>query len=114
MFSHTYNQDKIVAITPNAKTIRMNGGPTNSEPWMKMYASCANLPVEISSVKQTGCMAAAICAMVGSGFYKDYIEAVKNTLQPMRVIEPDQKMHTYLRERYSEYLEINRKLAAAF
>ena len=32
----------------------------------------------------------------------------------MRVIEPDQKMHTYLRERYSEYLEINRKLAAAF
>lgn len=114
VFSHTYNQDKIVAITPNAKTIRMNGGPTNSEPWMKMYASCANLPVEISSVKQTGCMAAAICAMVGSGFYKDYIEAVKNTLQPMRVIEPDQKMHTYLRERYSEYLEINRKLAAAF
>ncbi len=114
VFSHTYNQDKVIAITPNARTIRMNGGPTNSEPWMKMFASCAGLPVEISTVKQTGCMAAATCAMVGSGFYKDFIEAVKNTQQKMRVIEPDQKMHDYLRARYAEFLEINRKMAAAF
>ena len=111
VFSHTLNQDKVLAITPNAKTIRMTGGPTKSVPWMKMFASCADLPVEISSVKQTGCKAAAICAAVGAGYYKDYIDAIKQTLQPMQVIEPDPKLHQYLRERYQEFLDINKKLA---
>ena len=111
VFSHTLNQDKILQITPNAKTIRMNGGPTNSEPWMRIYASTANMPIEISTVKQTGCKAAAICAAVGAGYYSDYYDAIKQTLQPMKIIEPDLKLNAYLRERYAEFLEINEKLA---
>ena len=111
VFSHTLNQDKILQIAPNATTIRMNGGPTNSEPWMKIYASTANMPIEISTVKQTGCKAAAICAAVGAGYYSDYYDAIKQTLQPMKIIEPDLKLNAYLRERYAEFLEINEKLA---
>lgn len=111
VFSHTLNQDKVLEISPNVKTIRMNGGPTNSEPWMKMYASCAGLPAEISTVKQTGCKAAAICAAVGSGYFKDYIEAVKATSQKMRVVDPDPKLGIYLRERYERFLELNKKLS---
>ncbi len=110
VFSHLLNQDKVVAITPEAKTIRMNGGPTNSAPWMKMFASASGLPIEISTVKQTGCKAAAICAAVGAGFYKDYYDALAQTLQPMRVVEPDPAQQSYLRERYQKFLELNAKL----
>lgn len=112
VFSHTLNQDKVLAISPSIKTIRMNGGPTGSLPWMKMYASCAALPVEISEVKQTGCKAAAMAAAVGSGFFKDYIEAVKATVRPMQVIEPDLKLNKLLRERYEGFLSLNEKLSS--
>ena len=69
------------------------------------------MPIEISTVKQTGCKAAAICAAVGAGYYSDYYDAIKQTLQPMKIIEPDLKLNAYLRERYAEFLEINEKLA---
>lgn len=111
VFSHLINQDKIIDITPNAKTIRMSGGPTKSLPWVQMYASASALPIEVSTVQQIGCKAAAICAAVGTGFYKDFTEAIKSSLQPMKAIEPDLKQHKYLRERYEEFLEINRKLS---
>ena len=107
VFSHLINQDKVLKITPSIRTIRMNGGPTRSEPWMKMFASASGLPVEISTVKQTGCKAAAICAAVGAGFFKDFLEANQAVLKPMSVIEPDKEQHDYLRERYEQFLEIN-------
>lgn len=110
VFSHLINQDKVVKISPNLKTIRMAGGPTNSKPWMQMFASASNLPIEISSIKQVGCMAAALCAAVGSGHFKDFSEAVKATHKASVAIEPCASQHDYLRERYARFLEINKSL----
>ena len=110
VFSHLINQDKITKISDNIKTIKMAGGPTKSIPWMQMFASASDLEVEISPVSQIGCKAAAICAAVGSGFFKDFKEALSQTHQKGTIIEPNCKLHKYLRERYEKFLEINKSL----
>lgn len=112
VFSHTLNLDKVMKITPAAKTIRMSGGLVNSLPWVKMYASIAGLPVEISPVRQPGCQAAAICAAVGAGFWKNFRETLSNCIKPKKMVEPDPQMHRFLRERYQRFLKINENLAA--
>ncbi|MGF1723500.1 FGGY-family carbohydrate kinase [Photobacterium nomapromontoriensis] len=111
VFSHLINQDKVLAVTPNAQVIRMNGGPTQSKPWMTMFASASGLPIEISQDKQTGCKAAAICAAVGTGYFADFNEAMQHTYQAGTCIDPVSSQHEYLREKYQRYLALNDMLS---
>ncbi|KJY74761.1 FGGY-family carbohydrate kinase [Vibrio nigripulchritudo] len=111
VFSHLINQDRILKITPNAKRIKMTGGPTKSQVWVNMFASASQLPIEISSTEQEGCHAAALCAAVGGGHYKDFNEAISATHTPGKLVEPEPKQSTRLREKFQHFQELNAVLS---
>jgi L-xylulokinase len=111
VFAHLNHQDKILQLNPNAKTIRFTGGPTKSEPWMKLFTDASGLPVEVVNVQQSGCRAAALCAAVGYGSYKDFSEAIRATMPSVTRFEPDLAHHDKLRTKFERFNDINKSLA---
>ncbi len=111
VFAHLNHQDKIIQLNKDVKTIRFTGGPTKSEPWMKLFTDASGLPVEVVSTQQSGCRAAALCAAVGAGVYKDFSEAMRATAPVVKRFEPDLISHDNLRIKLERFNSINKSLA---
>ena len=56
-------------------------------------------------------LGAALLAGVGTGFYQDYEEAVKETVSVTRTHEPDLRVKEIYDKTYETYLELYRSLA---
>lgn len=111
VFAHLNHQDKILQLNPNAETIRFTGGPTKSEPWMKLFTDASGLPVEVINIQQSGCRAAALCAAVGAGVYSDFSEAMRATAPKVIRYEPNLIHHDKLRNKFERFNSINKALA---
>ena len=79
LFSLMTHLNRISARFPNAHTLRITGGPAKSAVWMQMLADVSGKRVEIPDVEETGCLGAAMAAMVGGGAYAD-IQAASQAL----------------------------------
>lgn len=110
VFAHLNHQDRIMQLNPQAQVIRFTGGPAKSEPWMSLFTHASGLPIEVVDIQQSGCRAAAICAAIGAGVYKDFAEAMQETLPPVTLFEPDMGIHTQLREKFQRFNTINQSL----
>lgn len=111
VFAHINHQDKIINLNPDAKKIRFTGGPTKSQPWMQLFTDTSGLPIEVVDIQQSGCRAAALCAAVGAGFYRDFSEAIKATQPPVTIFEPNMIEHDRLRNKFQRFNSINNSLA---
>lgn len=106
VFSHLLHQDRVQELGTGSHTIRFTGGPTHSDIWMQMFCDASNLPLEIVDIQQSGCRAAAICAAVGAGEFKDFQTAMKHC-QPKTIrLEPDSAKHIMLRKRFEYFKRI--------
>ncbi|CCO48415.1 hypothetical protein VIBNISOn1_520003 [Vibrio nigripulchritudo SOn1] len=50
-------------------------------------------------------------ALVGSGYCKDFNEAVRMTNAPVQIAEPEPKQSAKLRERFERFQELDRVLS---
>ncbi|CAI2535324.1 FGGY-family carbohydrate kinase [Serratia plymuthica] len=75
VFCHMTHLNRMRQRFPAAKALRVTGGPAKSAPWMQMFADVSGLPVELPQVEETGCLGAAMAAMVGSGAFRDFTAA---------------------------------------
>ncbi|CCN47486.1 hypothetical protein MADA3029_1070164 [Vibrio nigripulchritudo MADA3029] len=64
-------------------------------------------PIETSSTEQEGCRAAALCAAVGSGHYKDFNEAISKVHTIDQIVESEPKKSVRLREKFQRFQELN-------
>lgn len=112
VFSHLLHQDRILALSAGAGSIRFTGGPTHSRVWMQMFCDASNLPLEIVDVRQSGCRAAALCASVGAGEFNGFSAAMEASLVPIVRLEPDAAKHRVLRQRFERFKRVAAALSA--
>lgn len=78
--------------------IRLGGGVAKSQMWCQMFADVLGKPVEVTAVQEMGCLGAAMCAAIGSGIFKDPVEAIEKCVRVKRTYVPN----AHLRDAYEE------------
>jgi L-xylulokinase len=89
VFCHMTHLNRMRQRFPAATALRVTGGPAKSAPWMQMFADVSDLPVELPQVEETGCLGAAMAAMVGSGVFSDFTAAQRALAPRIERVLPD-------------------------
>jgi L-xylulokinase len=96
----------LLQFRPPPEAIRFTGGAARSDVWVRMFADCFQIPVEIPAGTELGALGAAIAAAVASGCYADYPQAVAAMTRVARRQEPDPAMKDLYAAKYARYLEV--------
>ena len=64
IFSLMQHLEQMLKRFPNPTALRVTGGPAKSAVWLQMLADLSGLTVEVPQVEETGCLGAALMAMV--------------------------------------------------
>ncbi len=86
------------------------GGAANSRLWTQMKADITGKTIKVPTSDTATTLGAAILAGVGTGLYKNFNEAVKETIVITRTHEPNMKVHKEYMRSYEIYLELYDKL----
>ncbi len=88
-FEHRGHIDHLLIGREQPRAARFAGGAARSRPWLEIFASAIDLPLELSSVSELGALGAAIVAAVGVGLYPDLDAAVAAMTRVTRRIDPE-------------------------
>ena len=77
------------------------GGMTKSRALMQMHADVTGVPITMTKVGDAVALGSAMCAAVGSGFYKNLEEAADGMVHEVETLQPDPARH----EEYQFYLD---------
>jgi len=88
----------------NPKEIRLTGGGANSPFWSQMFADALGTPVRHVIEKEAGTKGAMINACVALGVYDSFSEAIKHTVTPGKLFEPNREKHA----KYMNLLQLYR------
>ncbi len=105
IFSLMTHLERILKRFPTTEKLRITGGPTRSKVWMQILADLSGLSLEIPLVSETGCLGAALTAMVGGGVYDDFNTAQQQLEHDVLQITPDWSVHKKYQEKYQRYLQ---------
>lgn len=90
------------------------GGAANSRTWTQIKADVTGKVIKVPASDTATTLGAALLAGVGTGMYKDFNEAVEQTIQVGREHIPDSKNHKIYQKYYELYLELYDKLKDTF
>ena len=102
-FEHRGHIDHLLAGRERPRAARFAGGAARSRPWLEIFASAIDLPLELSSVAELGALGAAIVAAVGVGLHPDLETAVAAMTGVSRRIEPEPGLSRILKRRCAVY-----------
>lgn len=88
------------------EVLRAMGGSANSLLWTQIKADVTGKTIIVPSSDTATTLGAAILAGVGTGFYKDYEEAVALTVKETRRHEPDKNNKEIYDHTYNVYLRL--------
>ncbi len=88
------------------------GGAANSDVWMQIKADVCGKSISVASSDTATTLGAAILAGVAVGMYKDFDDAVKNTVEIKRTYVPNMRMYEVYNKNYAIYLELYDRLKA--
>lgn len=81
------------------------GGGANSDVWCQMFADALGTRTITVKGQELGAKGVIINNAVVQGYYKDYLEAVNETVEINKVFEPDMSKH----EKYMKYYELYKR-----
>ena len=98
--------DRFVAFRgQEIPTLNVIGGGSRNPYWMKLLADITGRTITTTSHKQeANCFAAAQCAGVGVGIYRDFAE-VKKLIRIEQAHEPDRRVEDFYQEKYEVFLK---------
>jgi xylulokinase len=94
--------------------LRSMGGAANSLVWTQIKADVTGKVIKIPSSDTATTLGAAILAGVGIGMYRDFEEAVNQTIHIQRIHEPNRTLYEEYQRYYEIYLESYRRLKDIF
>ncbi len=104
VFSHMYHIEKLYKYKENEiSVIRIAGGGSGSDQWIQMFADALQKPVEVPCAKELGALGAAVCAMIGSGYYNSFEEAQEHYMRIRKVYQPNPERAEYYQKKYELY-----------
>lgn len=103
VFCHMAHLSRMRQRFPHTLALRLTGGPAKSAPWMQMFADISGLPVELPQVEETGCLGAAMAAMVGTGEFRDFTAAQLALAPRIETVQPDASAREAYQQKYQRY-----------
>jgi L-xylulokinase len=103
VFCHMTHLNRMRLRFPQTTALRVTGGPAKSAPWMQMFADVSGLPVELPQVEETGCLGAAMAAMVGTGAFSDFATAQQALAPRIETVLPDPAAQDAYQRKYQRY-----------
>ena len=82
------------------KTIRLTGGGSRSPVLSQMFADVLNTQIEVPNISETGTWGVAIAAGIATGVFKNYEEAIDETVSVRKTYLPDGNSHTIFNQKY--------------
>jgi L-xylulokinase len=113
-FEHRGHIDHLLTGRKWPRAARFAGGAARSRPWLDIFASAIELPLELSDANELGALGAAIIAAVGTGLHPDLDAAVASMTRIARHIEPERKLSRILTARRLVFEALRDKLSAAW
>lgn len=98
-------RDCLDPIPVKVETINMAGGGVNSPVWSQIFADVLGRRVVVPAGTEFGAKGAAICAATGVGLFSSLEEGVRETVDPLRVYEPDPKKTAL----YDEFFDVYKR-----
>ncbi len=86
------------------------GGAANSRLWTQIKADVTGKVINVPTSDTATTLGAAILAGIGTGLYKNFEQAVEDTIIITRTHEPDMKAHAIYKQNYEIYIELYEKL----
>ena len=114
IFGHRWHVERLMRFCKRPKTIRLTGGAANSAVWSAMFADVFQIPVEIPSGTELGCLGSAICGAVAAGIYPSYKEACQKMVVIEHVYRPNAELADVYEQKYARYLKLLEVLAPAW
>lgn len=109
-FSLKHNLDVAYEAGAAVKELFAVGGSANSVLWTQIKADVTGKPIFVPASDTATTLGAAILAGVGTGFYKDFDEAVKKTVRITRSHVPDRENHGVYEKNYEVYRGLYERL----
>lgn len=103
VFGHLSHVEKLRKAGGQIHSVRLAGGGSRSVVWSQMFADTIQVPMEISDGNELGARGAALSAGIGAGIYRDYAEAIRETVKIVRVHDPIPANTSLYLARYAEY-----------
>ncbi|HGM5489422.1 TPA: FGGY-family carbohydrate kinase [Serratia fonticola] len=103
VFCHMTHLNRMRRRFSQTTALRVTGGPAKSGPWMQMFADISGLPVELPQVEETGCLGAAMAAMVGTGVFSDFAAAQQALAPRIETVQPDAAAQDAYQRKYQRY-----------
>ena len=113
-FEHRGHIDHLLAGREWPRAARFAGGAARSRPWLEIFASAIDLPLELSSVAELGALGAAIIAGVGVGLYPELEAAVAAMTRVERRVDPDPGLSRILARRRAVFNALREALGSSW
>lgn len=110
-FSLRHNLETAEEAGAKAEILRAMGGSANSLLWTQIKSDVTGKTMAVPASDTATTLGAALLAGVGTGFYKDYEEAVAETVKVTRKHQPDPEKKAVYDKYYETYLELYRSLS---
>lgn len=110
-FSLRHNLETAEKAGAEADILRAMGGSANSLLWTQIKSDITGKAMAVPASDTATTLGAALLAGVGTGFYKDYEEAVSQTVKVTRIHHPDPEKKAVYDKNYETYLELYRSLS---
>lgn len=112
VFGHLSHIEKLRSAGAQINSARLAGGGSRSIVWSQMFADTIQVPMEIADGNELGARGAALAAGVGAEIYRDYAEAVQESVSVVRVHEPIPANTPLYLQRYAEYQRLVKVMQA--
>lgn len=113
-FSLWHNLKTAEEISVQAKELHSVGGASNSSVWTQLKADITGKTIKVPFSDQATTLGAAILAGVGTGVYRNFSEAVAQTVKMKKTYQPDPGCHQRYQDYYQLYLEVYEKLKGCY
>ncbi|MEM9423978.1 MAG: FGGY-family carbohydrate kinase [Spirochaetota bacterium] len=115
LMAHMVHMEKLKAIQALPRRLLLTGGPSQSRPWMQMFADFSGLSVlTLQGTKESGCKGAAMAAAVGGGQFPDFPAAMAAWVHYHEPLSPVSERRQDWKAKYQRYLEIGRHIAQKY
>jgi autoinducer 2 (AI-2) kinase len=87
------------------QTLRVTGGMSNNNLWLEILANITDKKVVSTRFYEGTSIGCVICAAVGIGIYKDFRQAIKETVNYKKEIKPDSKTVDIYNRKFNDWKE---------
>ncbi len=109
-YSLKHNLDVAESVGASVKELLSVGGSANSALWMQIKSDITGKPLAVVFSDMSTTLGAALLAGVGIGMYKDFEEAVSQTVKITRRYEPNMENREIYQKNYDIYIDLYENL----